>query len=130
MLVVKIRVTPFMATLTTMNLAGGATPIFTQGIPIYGFSQAFAWIGEGHGGVPVSIWIAIVVFLLASALCATRLGLYALALGSNEEALWRVGVSTASYKGALYVLSSICAAAASVILTAKLNSAEPLVEAQ
>ena len=117
-----------MATLTTMNLAGGATLIFTQGIPIYGFSQAFAWIGRGRpGGVPVSIWIAIVVFLAGFCIVRfTRLGLYALALGSNEEALWRVGVSTASYKGALYVLSGICAAAASVILTAKLNSAEPL----
>ena len=128
LLVVKIRVTPFMATLTTMNLAGGATLIFTQGIPIYGFSQAFAWIGRGRpGGVPVSIWIAIVVFLAGFCIVRfTRLGLYALALGSNEEALWRVEVSTASYKGALYVLSGICAAAASVILTAKLNSAEPL----
>lgn len=128
LLIVKIGITPFMATLTTMNLIGGATLIVTQGIPIYGFSLAFAWIGRGKpGGLPVSVWVAAAIFVAGFCVVRfTRLGLYALVLGSNEEALRRVGVSTTFYKGMLYVLSGICAAAASVILTAKLNSAEPL----
>lgn len=127
-LIVKVRVTPFMATLTMMNLVAGATLILTQGIPIYGFSPEFAWIGRGKpGGVPVSVWIAGGVFLAGFCIVRfTRLGLYALALGSNEEALRRVGVPTGLYKGALYALSGVGAAVASVVLTAKLNSAEPL----
>ena len=127
-LVVKVGVTPFMATLTTMNLVAGAALIFTQGIPIYGFSPDFAWIGRGKpGGIPVSAWIALAVFLVGFCIVRfTRLGLYALALGGNEEALRRVGVKTWFYKGALYVLCGMCAAGASVVLTAKLNSAEPL----
>lgn len=128
LLVVKVGVTPFMATLTTMNLVGGATLIFTQGIPIYGFSPAFAWIGRGKPvGVPVSVWIAATVFLISFCIVRfTRLGLYALTLGSSEEALRRAGVCTAFYKSTLYILSGIGAAMASVVLTAKLNSAEPL----
>ncbi len=56
----------------------------------------------------------------------TRLGIYAAALGGNEEALRRNGAATRLYKTVLYVVCGMCAALASVILTSKLNSAEPL----
>lgn len=127
LLVVRARITPFMATLTTMNLIAGATLILTQGIPIYGFSARFAWLGRGSvAGVPVSAAAAAVFTVIGALALRTRLGVYALALGGNEEALRRSGVPADLYKGALYVFSGICASAASVIMTAKLNSAEPL----
>ena len=127
LLVVRARITPFMATLTTMNLIAGATLILTQGIPIYGFSARFAWLGRGSvAGVPVSAAAAASFTVIGALALRTRLGVYALALEGNEEALRRSGVSADLYKGALYVFSGICASAASVIMTAKLNSAEPL----
>ena len=127
LLVVRARITPFMATLTTMNLIAGATLILTQGIPIYGFSAHFAWLGRGSvAGVPVSAAAAAAFTVIGALALRTRLGVYALALGGNEEALRRSGVPADLYKGALYVFSGICASAASVIMTAKLNSAEPL----
>ena len=43
LLVVRAGITPFMATLTVMNVVAGATLVLTQGIPIYGFSAAFSW---------------------------------------------------------------------------------------
>lgn len=127
LLVVRARITPFMATLTTMNLIAGATLILTQGIPIYGFSARFAWLGRGSvAGVPVSAAAAAAFTVIGALALRTRLGVYALALGGNEEALRRSGVPADLYKGALYMFSGICASAASVIMTAKLNSAEPL----
>ena len=127
LLVVRARITPFMATLTTMNLIAGATLILTQGTPIYGFSARFAWLGRGSvAGVPVSAAAAAAFTVIGALALRTRLGVYALALGGNEEALRRSGVPADLYKGALYVFSGICASAASVIMTAKLNSAEPL----
>ena len=127
LLVVRARITPFMATLTTMNLIAGATLILTQGIPIYGFSARFAWLGRGSvAGVPVSAAAAAAFTVIGALALRARLGVYALALGGNEEALRRSGVPADLYKGALYVFSGICASAASVIMTAKLNSAEPL----
>ena len=127
LLVVRARITPFMATLTTMNLIAGATLILTQGIPIYGLSARFAWLGRGSvAGVPVSAAAAASFTVIGALALRTRLGVYALALGGNEEALRRSGVPADLYKGALYVFSGICASAASVIMTAKLNSAEPL----
>ena len=127
LLVVRAGITPFMATLTVMNVVAGATLVLTQGIPIYGFSAAFSWFGRGSvAGVPISILAAALFVLIGSLVLRTRLGVYALALGDNEEALRRSGVPAGLYKGALFVFSGLCASAASVILTAKLNSAEPL----
>ncbi len=128
LLVVKLKINPFMATLAMMSVIGGGALIVTQGIPIYGFSPAFAWIGRGNiGGFPVSVLICAVVVAAGGFLTSwTRLGIYAAAFGGNEEALRRNGVRTHLYKAALYVLCGVCAALASVILTSKLNSAEPL----
>ena len=84
-------------------------------------------MGRGSvAGVPVSAAAAAVFTVIGVLALRTRLGVYALALGGNEEALRRSGVPADLYKGALYVFSGICASAASVIMTAKLNSAEPL----
>lgn len=127
LLVVRAGITPFMATLTMMNVVAGATLILTQGIPIYGFSAHFSWFGRGNvAGIPVSVVAAGFFVIMGLLVLRTRLGVYALALGDNEEALRRCGVSADLYKGVLYVLSGLCASAASVILTSKLNSAEPL----
>ncbi len=128
LLVVKLEVNPFMATLAMMSLVGGGALIVTQGIPIYGFSADFSWIGRGKvGGLPVSALICTAVVATGGFLArCTRLGIYAAALGGNEEALRRNGAATRLYKTVLYVVCGMCAALASVILTSKLNSAEPL----
>ena len=79
LLVVRARITPFMATLTTMNLTAGATLILTQGIPIYGFSARFAWLGRGSvAGVPVSAAAAAAFTVIGALALRTRLGVYAL----------------------------------------------------
>ncbi len=128
LLVVKLKINPFMATLAMMSVLGGGALIVTQGIPIYGFSPDFSWIGRGKvAGFPVSVLVCAVVVSAGVFLTRfTRLGIYVAALGGNEEALRRNGVSAHLYKSALYVLCGACAAIASVILTSKLNSAEPL----
>ena len=128
LLVVKLKVNPFMATLAMMSVVGGGALIVTQGIPIYGFSADFSWIGRGRiGGLPVSSLLCSAVVAAGGFLArCTRLGIYAAAMGGNEEALRRNGVSTCLYKTVLYVVCGVCAALASVILTSKLNSAEPL----
>lgn len=121
-------INPFMATLVSLNVVGGGTLMLTQGNPIYGFSASLSWLGRGTlAGLPVSFVICAAVTLTGVALAAhSRLGLYAVAMGCNEPALRRVGVPVIRYKTALYALCGLCAAVGSLLLTAKLNSAEPL----
>jgi ribose transport system permease protein len=127
-IVTGFRINSFIVTLGTMSVARGLALIITGGIPIYGFSQDFTWWGSGHVGAvnPPIIMAAITVLIGAAALNMTRLGYYTLALGGGEEALRRSGVPTHFYKIVVYALCGLTAAMGGFIITARLNTAEPL----
>ena len=59
-------------------------------------------------------------------LARTKLGRYAYAIGGNETAAHLSGVNVRLYKTAVYGLSGMCSALAAVLLTARLNSAQPI----
>jgi ribose transport system permease protein len=56
----------------------------------------------------------------------TKLGRYAYAIGGNEEAATLSGINTKLVKTAIYALCGFLSALAAVILTARLNSAQPI----
>jgi ribose transport system permease protein len=59
-------------------------------------------------------------------LTRTRFGLYVYAIGGNEEATRLSGVGVRFHKTMVYVLAGAMSAVAAVILTARLNSAQPI----
>ncbi len=128
LLISRLNLNPFIVTLGTMAVARGVALIITKGIPIYGFPAAFIWWGSGHiGALNPPILLAILITLLgALVLNQTKLGYYALALGGNEEALRRTGVAHQTYKLIIYVICGITAAIGGLVVTARLNTAEPL----
>ena len=66
-------------------------------------------------------------FILAIVLLnRTRFGRYVYAIGGNEEATRLSGVSVHFHKTVVYVLCGVTAALASILLTARLNSAQPI----
>lgn len=122
------NINPFIVTLGTMSVTRGIALIMTTGIPIYGFTKSFTWWGSGHIGPinpPMLIALGIAV-LGAIILNYTKLGSYTLALGGNEEALHRSGVATKKYKVIIYGICGFTAALAGLVVTARLNTAEPL----
>ncbi|MEW5921748.1 MAG: ABC transporter permease [Bacillota bacterium] len=122
------KINPFIVTLGFMSLARGLALIITGGIPIYGFPRAFTWWGSGHIGPlnPPMLLAAFMAALAALVLNMSRFGYYTLALGGNEEALRRSGVSIHLYKIMVYLLCGVTAALGGLIVTARLNTAEPL----
>ncbi len=127
-LISQLNLNPFIVTLGTMSVGRGVALILTTGIPIYGFPKAFTWWGNGHiGPVNPPMLIAVFITLLgALVLNKTKLGYYTLALGGNEEALRRSGVAHKTYKLIIYIICGITAALGGLIVTARLNTAEPL----
>lgn len=127
-LVAWIELNPFIVSLGTMSVARGIALIITRGIPIYGFPVAFTWWGSGQIGAinPPMLMALFAALLGAFLLNHTKLGYYALALGGNEEALRRCGVSTRRYKLVIYILCGLTAALGGLVVTARLNTAEPL----
>lgn len=128
LLISKMNISPFIVTLAAMSITRGVALILTKGIPIYGFSKNFTWWGSGHiGPVNPPILMAILLATLAAlVLNRTKMGYYTLALGGNEEALRRSGVAHKTYKTIVYIISGFTAAIGGLVVTARLNTAEPL----
>jgi ribose transport system permease protein len=122
------RLPPFIATLGMMSIARGAALVFTQGRPISGFSETFRSIANTDVlRVPFPVIVMIGVYVVSHLVLArTKLGRYAYAIGGNETAAHLSGVNVRLYKTAVYGLSGICSALAAVLLTARLNSAQPI----
>lgn len=127
LIVTRGGVQPFIATLGMLTIARGATLVYTDGRPITGLPDAFVWLGAGDvGRVPVPVIIMALVFLAAYVvLTQTVLGRYIYAIGGNEEAARLSGVNVTLYKTLAYVLSGVLSATSGIILTARLNSAQP-----
>lgn len=128
LLISSMNISPFIVTLAAMSVTRGVALILTKGIPIYGFPLTFTWWGSGHiGPVNPPILMALFLAILAAlVLNRTKLGYYTLALGGNEEALRRTGVAHKTYKTIVYTISGFTAAIGGLVITARLNTAEPL----
>ncbi len=122
------RLPPFIATLGMMSVARGAALVFTQGRPISGFDGSFRFLATGELlWVPVPVWIMGLVYLGSHLLLSrTRFGRYTYAIGGNEEAAKLSGVAVRFHKSMIYAFSGLTAGIAAIVLTARLNSAQPI----
>ncbi|PKR77929.1 ribose ABC transporter permease [Halalkalibacillus sediminis] len=125
----KGKVAPFIATLATMTIFRGLTLVYTDGRPVSGFtdSAAFEMIGRGYFlGIPIPVIIMFIVFfILFFVLKQTVFGRQVYALGGNEEASILSGIKVNRVKIWVYSLTGALSALAGIILTSRLNSAQP-----
>ncbi|EUJ42800.1 ABC transporter permease subunit [Paenilisteria rocourtiae] len=128
-LVAKGNLAPFIATLATMTIYRGATLVFTDGNPITGIGDSFIFqfVGKGYlFGVPVPIIIMVICFLLLYILLhKTAFGKKTYAVGGNIHAAKIAGVKTNKVQIIIYTISGFMASIAGIILTSRLNSAQP-----
>src|SRR5919202_4894773 len=122
------RLPPFIATLGMMSVARGTALMFTEGRPISGFTENFRWFATGEVvRVPAPVLIMIAVYAVAHfVLRRTKLGRYTYAIGGNEEAALLSGVNVRLYKTLVYGLAGLLSGLAAILLTARLNSAQPI----
>lgn len=127
-LVTVFKIPPFIATLGMQSVASGVALMLTDGRPISGVSNGIVVLGSGKIGiVPVSFLIMIGCFIVAHILMNyMRVGRYFYTIGGNEEAARLSGVNIYIYKALPFVISGIFSALAAVVVTGRLNSAEPV----
>ena len=119
---------PFIVTLGMMSVARGAALLFTEGRPVSGFDTGFRSLATGTvASIPVPVLLTIGVYVIAHlVLTRTIFGRYVYAIGSNEEATRLSGVPVRFHKMLIYAVSGLMSAIAAIMLTARLNSAQPI----
>ena len=119
---------PFIVTLGMMSVARGMALVFTEGRPVSGFDDGFRSVATGTVGfMPSPVIVTVVVYLLAHVvLTRTTFGRHVYAMGGNEEATRLSGVNVRRQKMLIYGVSGLMSAVATIILAARLNSAQPI----
>lgn len=125
--ITRFKVPPFVATLAMLTMARGLTMLWTKGFPISNLGSNFDYIGTGWFiGVPVPVWISIFVIIIAMVLATkTPLGRYIYAIGGNENAARLSGIKIHKIKLIVYTLAGGLAALGGLMVTARLDSAQP-----
>lgn len=128
-LISKGKMAPFIATLATMTIYRGSTLVFTNGNPITGLGNSFffSFIGRGYlFGIPFPVVLMFLVFVLLYILLhKTAFGRKTYAIGGNEKAAFIAGVKIDRIKVLIYALSGLMASISGMIITSRLNSAQP-----
>jgi erythritol transport system permease protein len=133
-LITKLNVAPFIATLGTLYVARGAALLSSDGRTFPNLvgnadigNTGFGYLGAGRIlGLPVSVWILIVVALAAAYFAKyTPLGRHIFAVGGNERAARVSGIRVDMVKMFVYMFSGFCAAIVGLIISSELMAAHP-----
>ncbi|SFR04970.1 ABC transporter permease [Poseidonocella sedimentorum] len=133
-LITKLHVAPFIATLGTLYVARGAALLMSggrtfpnlNGSGTYG-SASFPAIGAGTFlGVPMMIWILVAVTAVAIYISRrTPLGRAIYATGGNERGAALSGVNVDRTKLFVYMFSGLMAAIVGIVIASQLRAAHP-----
>jgi len=127
-LVVRLKITPFIATLGTMYMGRGLSYLVSGGLVIReGLPDAFSYVGnESLGPVPYTI-VALVAVVAVFLVLERRsvLGKYSVAIGGNRTAAMLSGIDTDRIVSTLYILAGAFAGFAGVLMASRLGVGDP-----
>lgn len=143
LVITKLRITPFVATLGMMMMARGLALELTGAAPISRLGESFGVLGNGalfriveqgdngfpnvvFPGIPYpAILLLLVAILVAYLLRRRSIGRHIYATGSSEEAARLAGVQVDKTKVIAYTLSGALAGLAGIVLMSRLVTAQP-----
>lgn len=126
LLIAVVNVSPILATLGTMTLVKGMAIVITKGYVISGLPNVIRFIGNGVIiGFPVgAILFTICALVMALILNRTPFGFSVYMLGSNPTATYYSGVNNKLVLIKTYLISSLYAGFAALIMISRFNSAK------
>ena len=125
LLITRVRITPILATLGTMQLLNGLAIVWTNGQAIYGMPDPFLAIGNGDFlQVPIPVLVMIGAALLTAVLVnRTGSGLRLKLVGANPTAARFSGLDNDRVLMLTYIVSALLASMAGIIIAARTASA-------
>ncbi len=133
LIITKLNVAPFIATLGTMYICRGFSNLRSNGATyskIAGFpglgNTGFKVFGTNWAGIPAGVYIFAILSIIAAILLKkTAFGWKVLAVGGNEKSAKLSGIRADRVKILVYMISGFCAAWVGIINTAQLSAAHP-----
>lgn len=127
LLVVRIGVPGFIATLGMLYIARGTNYLLCNGYPVYPIPDSLANFGRAEWyGLSWALGIFVLLALIGDlTLRRTIFGRMVMATGGNAEVARIAGIPTGRVRVCCYIASGLFAALAGVLLMAKLNVGQP-----
>lgn len=120
LLVAKLKLPPFIATLGTMMFSRGISALIAK-VPNIFFPTGTLFQGmfSNCNDFPIGlVWVAAVLIACMYLMYKNKIGRYILAIGSNEEATRLSGIRVDNYKIIAYVISGLLAGFAAILYAA------------
>lgn len=116
LLIAKLKLPAFIATLGTMMVSRGLSAIIVNAPNVfYPTGTAFNKIFSNYNGFPSGIiWVGVFMIVCMYLMYKNKVGRYILSIGSNEEATRLSGINTDKYKIIAYVLTGLGAGLAAI----------------
>jgi ribose transport system permease protein len=126
LMVTRLKLPPFIATYGMLWIIYGVNYWYMAGDTIYGFSDAFKDLGNGHVlEVPIPVYLMLATLLFGGLFTRhTTYGHEIYAIGANAEAARLAGIPVRARLVLVYTLSGAMAGIAGVVYLARLGSAE------
>jgi simple sugar transport system permease protein len=123
-LIVKLRLNAFIVTLAMLILLRGIQLGTTNGKTLFDLPDGYLYLGSGKlAGIPVSIWIAGLLYLIFGLfLRYHRLGRALYAIGGNAEAARVAGIRVERVLWGVFIVGGLLAALAGLMLTGRIAS--------
>jgi ribose transport system permease protein len=122
-IVTRLKVNPFIATLGTTSIFGGAAYLYSHSAPVLVDRPDFTVLGAGKWfGVPISLVILVAAYAIgALVLSKTIYGRSLYAVGGNPEAARLSGLRVDLLKTSTYALVGVLAAFGGMIIASRLS---------
>ncbi len=129
LIITRLRIYPFIATLATMSIFQGLTYVFSFGRLAWVRHPFTQFIGGGTIlGVPFAFLFMIAVYLICHGILNwTKLGTYTIAIGDSEASSNLAGINIPRIKVVIYLLAGLCTSLCAIVLISRLGMTAPTI---
>ncbi len=127
MMVNKIKLDPFIATLVSQAILRGFAYIICNGKPVAISDPAFIYIGKARFlNIPLSVWIMVLsISAFGFILAKTKFGRSIYAIGGNKDAARLAGLNPQKIIRICFVMMGLFCGIGGIVFSARMNSGQP-----
>lgn len=127
LMVNKIKLDPFIATLVSQAILRGFAYIICNGKPVAISDQGYLNLGiVGLFGIPLSVWITIIsIAIFGFILAKTKFGRSIYAIGGNKDAARLAGLNPQRIITICFIIMGVLCGIGGIVFSARMNCGQP-----